>query len=284
MYDLPEDLAKPGTRIADMFAYRVAKGLYSPVEDEEYKSEGFKATLEPSVKTRHLNDGRIILINRRPTGDGGWIAIHDDVTERHRLSERLAEQNVLLQQREAELQARNASLDVAFAKLEVQNANLDMALANMTQGLAMFDAEERLVLANDRYAEIYGLEPQHLQPGTPLRELVEYRIAKGLYPGLTADDVLGVMRERVARKSAEPSHQPAGRRARSVGLDPAAPRRRLGGDAARHHRARAAERAPGGAEHPPAAARGGAGRPEYALRCRHRQHVPGHVPVRCRAT
>ena len=34
----------------------------------------------------------------------------------------------------------------------------------MAQGLAMFDAEERLVVANDRYAEIYGLEPEHLRP------------------------------------------------------------------------------------------------------------------------
>ena len=262
MYGLPEGLAKPGTRIADVFAYRVAKGLYSPAEDEEYKSAGFRATLEPTVKTRHLDDGRIILINRRPTGDGGWIAIHEDVTERHSLSERLAEQNVLLQQREAELQARNASLDVALAKLEVQNANLDMALTNMTQGLAMFDAEERLVLANDRYAEIYGLEPQHLRPGTPLRELVEYRIAKGLYPGPEGRRRAGRHARARGAQERQPSRQPAGRRARAVGLDPAARRRRMGGDAARHHRARADECPPDGAEHPPAAARGGAGRPE----------------------
>ena len=209
MYGLPADLAKPGTRIADVFDYRIGKGLYSPGEDEEYTSEGFRAMLEPTVKTRRLGDGRIILVTRRPTGDGGWIAIHEDVTERHGLNERLEQQNLLLQQREAELRTQNASLDTALAKLEVQNANLDMALANMSQGLAMFDAEERLVLANDRYAEIYGLEPQHLRPGTPLRELVEYRIAKGLYPGLTADDVLGIMRERVARKA--PTTSSAGR-------------------------------------------------------------------------
>src|SRR5262249_25825259 len=99
---------------------------------------------------------------------------------------RLERQNLLLQQHEVELQT--------------QNANLDMALANMSQGLAMYDAEERLVIANQRYAEIYGLEPQHLRPGTSLREIVEYRLSRGLYPGLRADDVLVNMRERVARK------------------------------------------------------------------------------------
>ena len=97
-----------------------------------------------------------------------------------------------------------------------------MALANMSQGLAMFDAEERLVLANDRYAEIYGLEPQHLRPGTTLRELIEYRIAKGLYPGLTADDVLAQHARARGPQAREPSRQPAGRRARALRLDPAA--------------------------------------------------------------
>jgi tetratricopeptide (TPR) repeat protein len=100
MYDLPAHLAKSGTPIADIFEYRIGKGLYPPADDEEYKSKGFNAMLEPSVKTRHLNDGRTILISRQPTEDGGWIAIHDDITEREELNERL----------------------------EAQNANLDMAL------------------------------------------------------------------------------------------------------------------------------------------------------------
>ena len=188
MYDLPAHLAKPGKPIADIFAHRVAKGLQAASEDEEYNSESALLTREPTEKTRHLRDGRVVLISRRPTGDGGWIATHQDVTERQRLVVLLEERNLLLQQREAELQE--------------QNSNLDTALANMSQGLAMFDGQERLVLANDRYAEIYGLEPQHLRPGTTLRELVEYRISKGLYPGVSADDVLRNMRERVARKRA----------------------------------------------------------------------------------
>ena len=184
MYDLPAHLVRPGTPIEEIFEHRVARGLYAAEEDEEYKREDFDAMLVPSTKTRRLSDGRVVQIVRQPTGDGGWIAIHEDITERERLSARLAEQNVLLRRHEAELEA--------------QNASLDMALTNMSQGLAMFDAEERLVVANDRYAEIYGLAPEHLQPGTTLRQLVEHRIAGGLYPGLTADDVVNNMRHRVA--------------------------------------------------------------------------------------
>ena len=67
---------------------------------------------------------------------------HQDVTEQENLADQLAKQNALLQQREEELQA--------------QNMRFDAALENMFQGLAMFDAEERIVIANDRFAEMYG--------------------------------------------------------------------------------------------------------------------------------
>jgi len=42
---------------------------------------------------------------------------------------------------------------------------LDTALANMSQGLCMFDTDERLVIFNQRFAEIYGLSPQDIKPG-----------------------------------------------------------------------------------------------------------------------
>jgi diguanylate cyclase (GGDEF)-like protein/PAS domain S-box-containing protein len=184
MYDLPARLTVPGTPIADIFEYLVANNLYSSADVEEYRREGYGSLFEPKAKVRHLNDGRTILVSRRATPDGGWIAIHDDITERERLNARLAEQNELLRQRERELEA--------------QNANLDVALANMAHGLAMFDAEERLVVANDRYAEVYGLTPEHLQPGVTLHEIIEHRIARGLYPGMTAEQVCINMRKRVA--------------------------------------------------------------------------------------
>ena len=51
-------------------------------------------------------------------------------------------------------------------KLRAQNLQLDAALSNMVQGLAMFDAEQRIVIANARYAEMYGLTSEQVKPGT----------------------------------------------------------------------------------------------------------------------
>jgi methyl-accepting chemotaxis protein len=60
---------------------------------------------------------------------------------------------------------------------------LRAALNNMTQGLCMFDGTARLVLCNDRYLEMYALRPELCRAGTPLRELLECRIAAGTFSG-----------------------------------------------------------------------------------------------------
>jgi len=60
---------------------------------------------------------------------------------------------------------------------------LRTALNHMTQGLCMFDAAGRLILCNERYGEMYGLDPQDVKAGTPLRELLRRRAATGTFSG-----------------------------------------------------------------------------------------------------
>ncbi|MGO9327260.1 MAG: putative bifunctional diguanylate cyclase/phosphodiesterase [Steroidobacteraceae bacterium] len=67
--------------------------------------------------------------------------------------------------------------------LRAQTLRLDTALNNMSQGLGMFDAEQRVVVCNDRFARMYGLSPEQATPGTTLRQIVERRIANGFYCG-----------------------------------------------------------------------------------------------------
>ncbi|HEX4408837.1 MAG TPA: PAS-domain containing protein [Xanthobacteraceae bacterium] len=57
------------------------------------------------------------------------------------------------------------------------------ALNHMTQGLCMFDSAARLLLYNERYIEMYRLEPQHARIGTPLRALLSYRLSAGTFSG-----------------------------------------------------------------------------------------------------
>jgi diguanylate cyclase (GGDEF)-like protein len=65
--------------------------------------------------------------------------------------------------------------------LERRYEQVDTALDNMPQGLAVFDAEHRLVVCNKQYGKLYGLTPEQTKPGTSIRQLLRYGHAKGFF-------------------------------------------------------------------------------------------------------
>ncbi len=88
-------------------------------------------------------------------------------------------------------------LDRTLGELATQNARFDSALNNMSQGLSMFDREQRLVVCNERYAELYGLPPELTRPGTTLQAILHHRVANHLYavasPQDHADELLSTI-------------------------------------------------------------------------------------------
>jgi PAS domain-containing protein len=68
---------------------------------------------------------------------------------------------------------------VSEQQLALGTQHLDMALTNMSQGLCLFDANRRLVLANRRLREIYWLTDEQMRPGRPFDDVLEEHAAKG---------------------------------------------------------------------------------------------------------
>jgi diguanylate cyclase (GGDEF)-like protein len=81
------------------------------------------------------------------------------------------------------LSRSEASVAATSQELQHANARLDAALNNMSQGLCMFDRDERLVLCNERYLRMYGLTPRDAHPGTTLEQLLARRVAAGSFMG-----------------------------------------------------------------------------------------------------
>ncbi|MGE3066534.1 MAG: PAS-domain containing protein [Hyphomicrobiaceae bacterium] len=72
-------------------------------------------------------------------------------------------------------------LDASAEKLRRQNNLLDAAMENMLHGVAMFDADHRLVVCNKLYAQMYGLTPEQVKPGTLAQQIFRCRLANGHY-------------------------------------------------------------------------------------------------------
>jgi diguanylate cyclase (GGDEF)-like protein len=86
-------------------------------------------------------------------------------------------------------QHRSSQRRLALEKqrLERINMHFDAALSNMTQGLCMFDGQKRLVVWNERYAQIYRLPPDFLKVGTPHDAIIADRILRGILKGDSSD-------------------------------------------------------------------------------------------------
>ena len=59
----------------------------------------------------------------------------------------------------------------ARAEIETRTRNFQSALEYMPQGLAMFDADKRLLMCNEQYRRMYDDAEQFLRPGVTMMQI-----------------------------------------------------------------------------------------------------------------
>ena len=163
MYNLAPEVTTPGTSLRSILEARISAGT-APQDKEQYLLLRLKEVAEgtPYYAENELSDGRVYAVNHQPMPNGGWVAIHQDVTEQKKTERALVE---------------------STEALKNSNARFGAALQNMSQGLCMIDASQKILVANERYRQIYNLTEDLVKPGTTLGEIIEYRSGTGNYVG-----------------------------------------------------------------------------------------------------
>lgn len=155
LYDLDPEIVKPGVTHWTAIDHWLSRGNKADMSADEFRDARLDDVRTRSPKTVHVTryDGRRIQTVSRFMPDGGWVTVHEDVTERLKYEETLKQQNMML----------------------------DAALENMAHGLAFYDGDMRLRICNSTYRQIYRLSPEQAQPGTHLSELIERAMANGAF-------------------------------------------------------------------------------------------------------
>jgi PAS domain-containing protein len=171
-YGLDPAVVKPGMSYRDLLAHAIALGRHGDMTvDELYGERMERIRQRAALKQRTvLSDGRVIETALRPVGDGGWVSAHEDITARLRNEESLRQQNLLF----------------------------DAALNNMSQGLCMFDADQRLIVCNEQYIKIFDADRNLIRPGVTLHEILADGVRRGLHSE-TADDMMARRRALLAQ-------------------------------------------------------------------------------------
>ena len=91
MYNLSADVIKPGCTLLEMLEHRRQRGVFTGNPTEyEFKIKTAARNREKINVTVNLPDGRIIEVVNQPIADGGWVATHQEITERKQYEARIA--------------------------------------------------------------------------------------------------------------------------------------------------------------------------------------------------
>lgn len=143
MFDLPDDLTRPGTRFEDTVRHMVRRGEYGPVtdEDEAVRVRVEQArTFQPHYLERLRPDGRWLAVEGAPLAQGGWVAVYTDITD-------IKRQESLLRARSAELSDQLLTRAEELAEANRELAALNASLTEAQQNLTETEARTRLVTA-----------------------------------------------------------------------------------------------------------------------------------------
>jgi len=178
LYGMSPDVVRRGVNIHHIIAHRRTLGAID-ADPRAYVAE-FRNELQESgksIKTSRLKNGRIISVTNTAISGGGWVAIHEDITER------VGDEEALFNQ---------------ATELARTNLRFNTALSTMKQGLSVFDERKRLVVWNKRFAELYDVPERFLQVGTPYEDIIADRFARGV---LKADSSPETVKAKVSELS-----------------------------------------------------------------------------------
>ena len=90
IYGVSKEAAKPGCTLRDLLNHRIQAGTFSD-DLEDYIGMLMECIAEGRTSTSiaNLSDGRVISIVSKPVAGGGWLATHEDVTERQSAQARI---------------------------------------------------------------------------------------------------------------------------------------------------------------------------------------------------
>jgi diguanylate cyclase (GGDEF)-like protein/PAS domain S-box-containing protein len=160
MYELSPAFVKVGVWMRDIISYGATHGYFNADPERVWQRRLERmAAGKPFQQRQELSNGRSYVLHYHPMAEGGWVTLCEDVTERKRMEK----------------------------ELQRQFERFDQALSHMSHGLCMFGADERLIVCNQRYLDIYGLDPAVAKPGIANRELLAHWMRNVDEPGMSLD-------------------------------------------------------------------------------------------------
>ncbi len=155
IYGISSDDSQLGMTIAEILRAQVAGGIPLVIDGKTISVEDVVARMvapQGSRYERELPNGRHVEFQTRPLSNGRTLSVLRDITE--------------LRRQQAEI--------AAAQKL------MEAVLGGMTDGVSLFDGDQRLAYENEAVKEIFGVSRDAWQIGISLSDLLRAQVAAGI--------------------------------------------------------------------------------------------------------
>jgi diguanylate cyclase (GGDEF)-like protein len=163
LYGMDDAQLRPGLTFEALLRDRVRAGQVPEAvgREDDWIAERVaqRRVADGGTMLRRMSDGRWRRIVEQRLPDGGMLGFSIDVTE---------------------LVAREGELEAARARL-------NDALEALPEGFALYDRDDRFVLCNQRYREMYADSAAAFVPGATFESILRYGLVRGQYPQAAAD-------------------------------------------------------------------------------------------------
>ncbi len=177
---LPPEKVRPGMELRELIGRSLTRSHQDQRPGADVYAERHRFLARRQDGTFHqVMCSRTIAVRHRFLPDGGFVCTYEDLTEQLAVQEEILRRDMALKE---------------------ANRRLDAALGNMTQGLVLFDREERLVVHNQRYLDLLGLPAERVYPGISLRELISLSAEQGNHPDISSEALYQRRRAFIARR------------------------------------------------------------------------------------
>jgi signal transduction histidine kinase len=179
-----EDFAiEPGLRFIDLLRYGLSKGLYPEAvgQEEAWLARRMKLhRAKDNTFEKRLEDGRVMRVFETRTENGDTVS-------------RLSDSTSLIRARE--------TAEAAKALAQTAREQLLSAINSMQDGFALWDSNDRLVLCNERFRELYPAKGAYSETGISFLDFTRLAIAQGLLPEAVGQEEAWIAKVIESRKS-----------------------------------------------------------------------------------
>ena len=195
---------------AEMTEYNRSNGVYD-IADEDwdwYLKERADAVRQGDIPPTEIyrRDGKVLIYRCKALPDGNRVLSYYDITQQKASEQELARSKFELEMRLDELvelerrHEQQAAEAVHMAEeLSETKAQLYDAVSSISEGFALWDEHDRLIMCNERYRRTYPPIADMIQPGLTFADFVRSAIRYGVFPLADGEDPESQVQQRVER-------------------------------------------------------------------------------------